>query len=178
MAKDTKRDNDYYAPQLKENDRSIYDDWAAGKIPTLATALLQAGIKQKRTRLHELKNAWKKGTATEQAEFLKWLADEQGLTCVPTISATSTRSISTRTVLPSPVPLKKSARLCHLPPEMKESLIEIIEDQKIATGEILRQIGFKPLDPSLGIALRKNSRVSVDMIEQLKLWLPLNKSAK
>lgn len=73
MAKKQVRDNAYYEERLKRDYPTIYADLRAGRHRTVAGAAIAAGLKKVRTRIRELKNAWAKADAAEQADFLKWL---------------------------------------------------------------------------------------------------------
>lgn len=61
------------------NDRVCFTwldaDLKAGKYRTIADAMFAAGLKMKRTRLHQMKNAWAKASRAEQREFLNWLRE-------------------------------------------------------------------------------------------------------
>lgn len=73
MAKKQVRDGAYYEERLKREFPAIYSDLKAGKYRTVTEAAVAAGIKQTRTRLHELKNAWTKADGVERRAFLDWL---------------------------------------------------------------------------------------------------------
>ncbi len=73
MAKKPVRNAAYYENRLKRDHPAIYADLKAGKYKTVTDAAIAAGLRNPRTRLHELKNAWSKASHAEQHEFLKWL---------------------------------------------------------------------------------------------------------
>lgn len=93
MAKKQVRDNAYYEERLQHEHPSFYADLKAGKYRTVSEAALAAGLKQVRTRLHEMKNSWSKATAAEQVEFLRYLVGcGVTLTRFASISVPATRS--------------------------------------------------------------------------------------
>lgn len=44
-------------------------------------------------------------------------------------------------------------------------------DRKLKLGDVMREIGLKPLNASLGNALKGPSRIRPDMAAALELWL-------
>jgi len=82
MVKKQVKDNAYYEERLQREHPSIYVDLKAGKYRTVSEAATAAGLKQVRTRLHEMKNSWLKATTAEQMEFLRYLVGcEVTLSC-------------------------------------------------------------------------------------------------
>lgn len=41
----------------------------------------------------------------------------------------------------------------------------------MSMGAVMDELGFKRLNPSLGLALRQNSRLQPDMIAALEKWI-------
>lgn len=66
MVKKTVRDNVYDEDRLKRDHPTIYADLKAGKYRTVTDAALVAGLKTKRTRLDEMKNAWGKASNADR----------------------------------------------------------------------------------------------------------------
>ena len=69
-----KRDNTYYEDRLRLEHPAVHADFLKGVHRTLAEALIAAGVRKPRTRLHELKNAWDKASQSERDEFLRHMA--------------------------------------------------------------------------------------------------------
>ena len=149
MPAKTKRDNDYYLQRMKVDALSVYHDYMAGKFPSVAAARRAAKLITPRTRLHEMKNAWSKATNDERKEFLLWLNSHR----------------KTR------VSLVRGGRLT---PEGAEQVRAIITSRRLKMGEVMRELGFKPLDASLGQALRSNTLLRPALITALTHWVGKN----
>ncbi|WP_248126522.1 hypothetical protein [Brucella pituitosa] len=161
MTKKTVRDNVYYENRLKRDHPTIYADLKAGKYRTVTDAALVAGLKTKRTRLHEMKNAWEKASHAEQREFLKWLSASRYV--VHPVSA-------------APTPLAPIAVNRCLVPLAVARIDEIISKRHITLGEVMAEMGFSPLNASLGMALARGTRLQPDVIVALEKWLADNAS--
>ena len=161
MSKKTVRDAAYYEDRLKRDPPTIYADLKAGKYRTVTDAALAAGLKTKRTRLHEMKNAWEKASHSEQREFLKWLSESRYV--VHPVSA-------------APTPLAPIAVNRCLVPLAVARIDEIISKRHIMLGEVMAEMGFSPLNASLGMALARGTRLQPDVIVALEKWLTANAS--
>jgi hypothetical protein len=62
----------------------------------------------------------------------------------------------------------------HLPPALEAAVREIMDRRGLKTGDVMREIGRKPLNPSLGMALRQGTNVQDSMLEDLKAWVTKN----
>ena len=161
MPKKQKRDNAYYEERLKNEFPLVYADLKAGKHKTITEAAVAAGLKKSRTRLHELKNAFGKASMAEQTAFLSWLASEGY-----SIAATPV----------SPVGSSKIALDRRLLPVAKARIEEIMANRGLEKGDVLAEMGFKKLNPSLGRALHRGDRLQSDVITALEKWLAANAS--
>lgn len=162
MPQKQKRDNAYYEQQLKRRFPTIHSDYRAGKYSSLRDALMVAGIKKPRTRLHELKNAWLKATAAEQREFARWLRAQIGGVTIP--SATSTGSLAR--------PIAVDRRL----ETWAVSRIEIIMTSRgLAMGDVMHELGFPRLNASVGMALRRGTKLQPAILIALDKWLTDNR---
>jgi len=160
MSKKTVRDNDYYEERLKRDHPTIFADLKAGKYSTVTEALLAAGLKTKRTRLHEMKNAWGKASRDEQREFLSWLhADIK--TKLPVTPSSSS------------IPIAHDRKLV---PDAIARVKDIMSKRRLKLGNVMDEMGFIRLDASLGMALRQKTRLRPEMIAALEKWLAANKT--
>lgn len=156
MPKPQKRDNDYYLERLKRDHPTIYADYLAGKFRSKLKAFEAAGLKERRTRLQELKNAWQKATVAQQRDFLSWLG--VGSTIVPTPSASRPIAIDGR------LETWAKARIDH-----------IMASRGIKMGKVMDELGFRPGNPALGLALNQGYSIKDPaMLVALEQWLTAN----
>jgi len=160
MSKKTVRDAAYYEDRLKRDHPTIYADLKAGKYGTVTDAALAAGLKTKRTRLHEMKNAWGKASRDEQREFLRWLHAD--------IKAKLPVSPSS-----SSIPIAHDRKLLL---DAIARVKDIMSKRRLRYGSVLDEMGFIRLDTSLRMALRQKTRLRPEMIEALEKWLAANKT--
>lgn len=158
MTKPPRRDNAYYEQQLKSRHPGLHADYLAGKYPTLANALIAAGLKKKRTRLQELQNAWTKSAATEKREFLRWIK--------------GAASAAPSAPLPGPVAVDRL-----LLPWAKVRIREIMSRRRLRMGDTMAELGLNRGNGSLGLALNQNRRLQPAVIVVLKKWIGTNKHA-
>ncbi|MGU3401345.1 hypothetical protein ACLBWS_16650 [Brucellaceae bacterium D45D] len=159
MSKKTVRDNAYYEACLERDHPTIYADLKAGKYRTVTDAALAAGLKTKRSRLHELKNAWNKASHAEQREFLKWLGASGAV--VHPVSAAA-------------IPLAPIAINRCLVPLVVARIDEIMSKRHLAMGDVMAEMGFPRLNASLGMALARGTRLQPNLIAALEKWLATN----
>lgn len=156
MTKPPKRDNAYYEEQLKSRHPAIHADYLARKYPKLANALIAAGLKKTRTRLHELRNAWTKATAAEKRDFVRWIKG----------AATSA----------PPAPLSRPVAVDRLlQPWAKNRIQEILSKRRLRMGDIMAELGLKKGNGSLGRALNRVSKLQPAVIVLLEKWIETNK---
>lgn len=165
-----KRDNAYYLDRLRVKHPNIYADYQAGLFRNLTEALVKAGIRKKRTSLDALKAGWKKATAAERDAFKAFIG------C-------STPSMSSAPVATS-IPLKSSSSITSSPPAsqrlpsaLKTAVLEIMKRRALKNGDVMREIGQNPLNPSLGMALNRGTHIQNSLIKELEDWVAKNKAA-
>jgi hypothetical protein len=167
VTKPPKRDNAYYFERLKSDFPSIHADWLAGAYPTVDAALKAAGLKKARTRLQELTNAWKHATVAEQSEFKRQI----GCAAPPPMpipTPTPTTASGTLPISWAPAP----DRL--LLPVERDRIQEIMKLRKMRHGDVMDEIGFKRLNPALGMAILHGYQLQPEMLEALRKWLAAN----
>lgn len=157
MAKQQKRDNAYYEERLKRDHPAINKDYRDGKYRNITEAAIAAGLKTRRTRLQELKNAWEKASPHERNEFERWLHTQYGI------------------VTPHPSITVPIANGRYLLPWAKSRIRAVMSIRGIEMGEVMKEIGEKPLNPSLGSALSNDSRLQPHLLAALEAWLDKNK---
>ncbi|MDE3808853.1 hypothetical protein I7I49_00975 [Sinorhizobium meliloti] len=161
MAKKQARDRAYYEDRLKHESPKIYADLQAGKHRTITEAAIAAGLKKSRTRLLELKNAFRKASKAEQTAFLGWLA-AQGYSISPS-SAAGTAALT----------IAVDGKLL---PAAAKRIEEIIMKRQLKVGDVMAEMGFRRLNASLGRALHRGDRLKPDVITALEKWLAANAS--
>lgn len=156
------RSNKYYEASLRTRRPDIHADFVSGRYPSLAKALIAAGIKKPRTRLAELKNAWTNATASEQADFVRWIATQ-----------TSSMTLAQTVASPAAGPI---ARNGHLEPLAADRIKTVIAKRRLSMGEVMDELGFKRQDGSLGNALRNQWKLQPSILAALELWLQTNRN--
>lgn len=152
MAKKQTRDNEYLLGRLEREHPSIEADRKAGKYASDRQALLAAGLIKRRTPVHELKNAWKKATPSERKEFLEWVRT----------TGTSRKGAASMAVDR------------YLEPGAKARIQTIMARRKMKMGAVMKEMGFNPLDASLGLALAGRTRLRPDVLMALEAWVKAN----
>ncbi|TBA18767.1 hypothetical protein [Rhizobium ruizarguesonis] len=164
MTKKQARDSSYYEERLKRDHPTIYADLKAGKYRTVTDAAIAARLKTHRTRLHELKNAWSKADAIERDDFLRWLAGS-GVTMPASPTAPTTGSVLTPTTVDRRLTTTASRRV-----------EEIMSKRRLKLGDVMAEMGYPRLNPSLGMAVARRTRLKPDVIAALDKWLATNAS--
>lgn len=164
LPKSQKRDGDYYLGRLERQHPTTFADFKAGKYPSINEALYAAGLKRRRTRVQEMQNAWRKASAAERREFVQWLktAGAPGRAS-PSMPATS-----------PPAPAVNSER--RLLPAAKARILVIMSTRGLKGGDVMVELGFNNLNPSLGHALAQGTRLQPPMVAALEGWLAKNAS--
>ena len=178
-----KRDNAYFERRLLDKHPEVYADWKAGSYRSLKAACESVGVMKPRTRLHELKNAWKKATPTEQRDFLGHLHKIGAI--APPAPAASPR-IAPASHAPSAAAGTASALAFkvasgqYLTAEAKIRINEILDRRGLRsargarqTAQVMRELKppRNPHDPSLGFALARGRKLQEEMIDSLEKWL-------
>lgn len=161
MPKKQVRNKAYYEERLLKNYPAYYADYIDGKYRTITEAAVACGLKTQRTRFHELKNAWQKANAYERREFEHWLQTEYGvITPHPTAATAGRVSI---------------ANGRHLLPWAKSRIQAVMTARGIKLGAVMKEVGFSPLNASLGQALKGDTQLQPALITALENWLEKNK---
>lgn len=156
------RNNTYFLPRLEVEHPKIYADFRAGKYPSLRQALIAAGLKQEPRKLNALKATWKKASPADRLEFLKWVGAP---TSAPVAASTPTAA----------APLVDGDG--RLLPAIADRIRRIMSRRGLKMGAVMRELGLKVDDGSLGGALaKKPTRLRPELISALEKWLGDNTS--
>jgi hypothetical protein len=158
MPKIQKRDNAYYRERLKSEFPLIFADLNAGRYRTVEQAKIAAGMSTPRTRLHELKNAFRKASTAEQTAFLSWLGS---------------KSIPVPPV-PTPTVFHPIAINRQLVPSATKRINEIINKRGLKIGDVMLEIGYPKRNASIGRALHRRHRLQPGVISALETWISTN----
>lgn len=160
-----KRDNEYYLNRLQAEHPAIFADYQAGKYKNATQAFTAAGFHKTRTQLQQLESAWKKATPAEKDAF------KASIGCAPTVatspvrvSSSASAALKTRSSTTAPAKTRLTAT------EAK-AIHEIMDRRKLKSGAVMGEIGFDPLNPSMGMALQRNTQIRSDMHQALKQWI-------
>lgn len=167
MPKKSKRDEAHHLQRLKLDFPEIYDELAAGRIPSLRKALVAAGLKAERTRLDKLKNSWTKASPAEREAFLRWLSTKGAAEMIAAQTETD-QPPSSRAA-----PGIASGR--YLLPEAIADIRAVMNRRRIRPNDIMAEIGFASDDLSLTRALAKGASLRLSVIAALEIWLRDNK---
>jgi antitoxin component HigA of HigAB toxin-antitoxin module len=140
--------------RLEAEHPAIFADWKAGKYSSARKALEAAGLRRPNMRLNALKNAWAKATAKERADFLLWTASP--------VTSSSLGNV-----------VDKDRRII---PAAAAQIRTIMDRRGLKMGDVMSEMGFKRLDPSLGNALSGATRLRPDVVNQLEKWLDDNRT--
>lgn len=158
MRKPQKRGNSYYLDRLEKEHPAIHAEFKAGKFPSALKAFEAAGLKVRRSRLLELKNAWDKASAEERREFASWL-----------------RARRTRR---SPAKARVVAVDGYLEEWAKTRITEIVNARKILSGDMMEEMGFSRLDTSVFRALARSHQIKPEVVSALAIWIDANAHVK
>lgn len=158
MSKKEKQLKTADAERLRLRCPGLYNDFTAGRIPSLRAALEIAGLRPERTRMQKLKNSWKKATPKERQEFLTWLTAE-GETDLPSQAP------------PSGQPEAPIANGRYLLPQTILRMETIMTARGITPAEVMQDMGFGANDRSLLRAMARKTCLRLKVIEALKVWL-------
>lgn len=162
-AKKQDRSNAYYKRRLQVEHRLIYDDFVAGKHKTLASALVEAGLKKPRSTLQALKSDWSKASAKEQRDFDVW---RKRLGAPVTIAAP-----------PSSSPRRRAFDTGNrLLPWATKRIENLIARRHMKMGDLMNELGLDKLNPSIGLALQRGYRIKdAEVADKLEQWLADNR---
>lgn len=179
-----KRDNAYFRRRLEVEHPRIWKDLNDGKYSSEREAFIAAGLRSERTRLNELKNAWTKATYDEKREFIGWLKAQPGVTSAPGPAVSSLPTLTAPMPTLATTRRKKSPRPAtsifdsdnRLLPAAIMRIEHLLSLKRMRRGDLLHELGFKKLNPSLGFALRNLNRINDDdLAHALEQWVHDNR---
>ena len=176
----------YLLERLKNEHPALYADLLAGKFPSTRQALIAAGLKQPPKPLNSLKAVWKKASASEQAEFRKWIGGGGAGKAVAKIAhLPSAPRVSPKAGIRTAKSWKSAAGSLVTPSGNLESWVikriqSIMAIRKMKMGQVMTEMGYGKLNAALGRALttHRPSRIDHDMVTALEIWLRSNKGVK
>ena len=62
----------------------------------------------------------------------------------------------------------------RLTPATAQAIRDIMARPKMKPGAVMREMGFDPMNPSLGLALHRDTQLQPDVLEALDQWLAAN----
>ena len=190
-----KRDNTYYLERLRREHPQIHADYLAGKFKNITEARKAAGQIKVKTALEKLEEAWIEASPVERDTFKMRIGCMAATGAPAAISAPGgglaagapstqpvTRSVNpvTHSVLgrsPSttnvPVSMQNPLQPSRgqLTDEERTEVREIMDRRGMKVGEVMRELGRKPLDASLGNALARGTTLTADLLDQLRPWI-------
>lgn len=189
-----KRGYEYFGARLLREHPAAHSALKAGMFRSLRAACISVGLMSPRSRLSELKNAYVKATSTERAEFLDYLRRIGACTTPsppsPTASIPSPRSASAAPSSPSTKTARAKIRSPFsiavdgcLTPQAKARVLAIMDRRGLIgkqgqhrTAQVMREFGptFSTRDPSLGMALQRDTRLTDEMLQALEKWILAN----
>ena len=173
-----KRGNQYYLDRLRDEHPVIFADYLAGKFKNASEAFVLAGLRTKRSALNALRSAWAKASPTERDAFRVLIGCVTPLTApAPVSPKKTTPAISTATQtapISSHVPNLLGAD-GRLEPSAVAHIRAVMDRRKIKMGTIMKELGFKPLNASLGRAMERGTNLNnALLVEALADWLRKN----
>ncbi|KEY03755.1 hypothetical protein IL59_0214620 [Brucella suis bv. 4 str. 40] len=161
MAKKQRRDNSYYETRLSTDFPEIYARLRAGEYSSVMEASYAAGLKKRRTPLHELKNAWSKASEVERRQFIEWAYREK----LPI----------TATVLPEHLALPGPVASNRCLADWAIERIRIIQQRRsLSHSDLMDELGFPRKDVSIRYAMHSGYQLRPRLIAALTKWLAEN----
>lgn len=148
MAKQQRRASNYYLARLQVDFPLVHADYVAGKYSSVRAAAVAAGLRKETTRLTALKTNWQKASPAERAQFLAFVG--AGPPTAPTAPITVDR---------------------RLVPSAIAKIQATMTRRNLKMGDVMREIGFEPLDASLGMALARGTKLRPAIIAALEVWI-------
>lgn len=166
------RGNDYYARRLKEEHPLIFKEVLAGG-KTLSDAFRESGLRKERTRFHEMRNGWDKASPSERDDFMRHAGLMPVAACPGLVTSSRTPKLT-----PNPSAASTTGALAfhhdrHLTSEGKDALRRFMQDRGFGgkTGKLMQLMGRSALDASVGIALRRDTKLDKDLLHDLEQLL-------
>jgi len=164
-----KRDNQYYLDRLRNEHPAVFADFQAGKFKSAAEALVAAGLRKPRSQLDVLSSAWSKASPTERDTFKAQIG------CSAPAPASVVPAVVSAVIAP-PGQARPAKGKGQLTPALAADVTAIMARRGLKNGDVMREIGFKHLDASLGRALGRGDQVQNRMINALEDWVGKNKT--
>lgn len=168
------RDNAYYLERLEGEYPTVYADWKAGKYRSMRQAFIAAGLKKDTSQLNTLKNAWRKSSPSQQADFLRWIQAASSAGTAPTKNSKATLTTTSKPI--QTIAIADAQR--QLLPATIARIQTIKVRRGLKMGDVMREMSYKPLNASLGRALHRPTRLKPDLISALEKWLLNNQSIR
>lgn len=175
--KPMKRDNAYYLERLRKDHPGVYRDYQAGKYRNISTALVAAGLRKGRSGLDGLKSLWRKASQADRDAFKAYIGCVGPPAAIVVTAASMPAPKPVARTIPGTAPRSASSTLRTLPPALANEIRMIMDRRDITTGPIMSEMNLDPLNPSLGTALLRGTRVQESLIKALEIWLKANRSA-
>lgn len=157
------RDNTYYLERMKVERPDVFADYQKGMFKNASAALIAAGLRKPIDQLQVLKAALCKASQVEQDAFKAMIG------CSGATSGVAAPVASP----PHPSPLSvQSNRM--LTPAAATAIRDLMARRRMKPGQVMREMGFKPLDTSLGMALSRGTKLKPDLLEAIERWLTAN----
>jgi hypothetical protein len=174
--KPQKRDNDYYLDRLRAHHPAVYADFQAGKFKTAAEAIIAAGLRKKKSGLDQLVSAWRKATPSEQDAFKVQIGCGGSAPVAIARAATTVRRVASIT---PPLSSSVIAGQLHvdgyLSPTVVAQIKSVMARRGMKVGDVMAEMGFKKLNPSIGLAMNQGSRIKdAAVLVALERWLNQN----
>lgn len=150
MKKD--RSNTYLRKRLAKKRPDILADFDAGRIKSIRAASAKAELIRLPTPLGILKREWKKASATEHREFVRWAKAREA----------AARSAPVR-------PIADTAG--HLRLKVAKFLSDWIRANKSTPGRIMQKIGFSRHDATFSPAIYRGQTMRPEVFPRLTDWL-------
>ncbi|RUS60684.1 hypothetical protein EGN72_07180 [Pseudorhodobacter sp. E13] len=164
-----RRDNRYYLDRLRDEHPAIFADYQAGKFKNASEAFAKAGLRNQRSSLQVLKSEWNKASVAERDAFKALIGCVANPNPAPSAAMTTTPVVSS---LPPATAIHLDGRLTS---SAAAQIQAIMIRRGITSGTIMRELGFNPLDASLGLALQRGSCIKNQVVlDALSEWLKKN----
>ncbi|WP_076363446.1 hypothetical protein [Phaeovulum vinaykumarii] len=196
-----KRDNRYFLERLRLEHPHIHADYQAGKFRNATEAFRAAGLVKTRSALERLEKAWNEASAAERDAFKMRIgctastgapgailaSGGGGVAGAPTTPPV-TRSVSLVThPVPGRHPSTSSAHVSmpnqpkpgrgQLTDDERTAVREIMDRRGMRVGDVMRELGRKPLDASLGMALHRGTTLTADLLDLLRSWIETHRKS-
>jgi hypothetical protein len=170
-----KRDNRYYLERLRDEFPAIYADYQAGKFKNAAAAFVGAGLRKTKSDLDDLRSAWKKASPSDRSTF------KVEIGCFGSVSTASGPVVKNRSTARPSASIGSAAATnpIHADGYLSKNTIAQIEAvlarRRIKVGEMMAEMGFKKLNPAVGLALNRGAQIrDPAVLAALENWLSKN----